>query len=337
MAENDLGFGRVVLDRVRGRFVNKDGTPNSRKYGVGSQVWSKLYLRSMAASWPSFLAWVVGVALLIAGVFAIGYRSLGPAALDGTDRLGLADPFFAALAYSVGILTGVGAGPVVAVGSTAQWLTIFEAIGGLVGLAVAGGLTLARLLRPRARIRFSQRAVIAPYGDGRGLMFRVANIEPGEVSDAEVRVSLSWYEGEGAARTREFHQLGLERHRIEFFSLHWTVVHPIDRDSPLAGVTPEMLREGRAEILVLLTAHEETFSTRVTARSSYLFDEVTWDAKFADMFVDSPDGIVTVDIERLDRVDRLAEGTTSKPAAAESAPRGPALVPAEDGLQKGHG
>jgi hypothetical protein len=50
------------------------------------------------------------------------------------------------------------------------------------------------------------------------------------------------------------------------------------------------------------------------------------------MFVDSPDGIVTVDLERLDRMDRLAEGTTSRPAEAELAPRGPALVPAE-----GHG
>lgn len=329
MAENDLGFGRVVLERVRGRFLNKDGTPNTRKYGVGPQAWSKLYLRSLAASWPAFLAWVVGVALLMAGVFAIGYRSLGPAALDGTDRLGLSDPFFVALAYSVGVLTGVGAGPIVAVGSTAQWLTILESIGGLVGLAVGGGLTLARLSRPRSRIRFSQRAVVAPYRGGRGLMFRLANLDPGEVSDAEIRVSLSWYETADGAKERRFHQLMLERNRIDLFSLHWTVVHPIDRDSPLAGVTPELLREGKAELLVLVTAHEETFSTRVTARTSYLYDEVAWDAKFADMFVDSPDGIVTVDIERMDRVDRLAEGATAIPSAAEMLPRGPALVPAE--------
>jgi inward rectifier potassium channel len=332
MAENDLGFGRVVLERVRGRFVNKDGTPNSRKYGAGSQGWSRLYLRSLSLSWTTFLAWVFGLALLIAGVFALGYRGLGPGALDGTDRLGVKDPFFAALVYSVGILSGIGGGPVVAVGSTAQWLSIVEAIGGLVGLIVAAGLTLARLSRPRASLRFSQRAVIAPYLEGRGLMFRVANTDAGEVSDAEVRVSLSWYEGTGAARTREFYPLALERNRIDLFSLHWTVVHPIDAHSPLSGVTPEILRESRAELLVLINLHEETFSTRVTGRTSYLFDEVSWDAKFADMFVDSPDGIVTVDLERLDRMDRLAEGTTSRPAEAELAPRGPALVPAE-----GHG
>ena len=316
-APDDLGFGQVVTERVRGRFLSKDGTPNSRKYGLGRQAWPRLYLRALAATWPEFFAWTVGLALLVAGVFAIGYRSLGPTALDGADRLGLSDPFFAAFTYSVGILTGVGGGRVVAVGSTAHWLTILESIGGLVGLAIGGGLTLARLSRPRPHIRFSHRAVLAPYRGGRGLMFRVVNAEPGELSDVEVRVNIAWYEQVGEKRERRFPPLALERERVEFFTLHWTVVHPIDRNSPLAGVTPEELRAGKAEILVLLTAHEETFSTRVTARSSYLYDEVVWDARFADMFVNSPDGIITVDVERLDRVERLPEGTTARPPEAE--------------------
>jgi inward rectifier potassium channel len=318
MAENDLGFGKVVVQRVRGRFLNKDGTPNSRKYGLGGQTWSRLYLKALKASWPEFLIWVLCLTLLIAGVFAIGYRSLGPEALDGTDHLGLKDPFFTALAYSVEILTGVGAGPMTAVGSNAVWLTMLESITGLVCLVLGGGLTLARLSRPRHRIRFSQRAVVAPYQGGRGLMFRLANSELTELSDAEVRVNLSWYERVGEVRERRFHQLALELTRIEFFTLHWTVVHPIDKTSPLAGVTPQELREGKAEFLVLATAHEETFSTRVTARTSYLYDEVAWDAKFADMFIDSPDGIVTVDLERMDRLDRLAEGSTATPAPGEA-------------------
>ena len=317
-AQSDLGFGRVVTERVRGRFLNQDGTANSRKYGMGRQAWSRLYLKALAASWPAFLAWVFGATLLIAGVFAVGYRSLGAEALQGTDRLGLTDPFFAAFTYSVGILTGVGGGGVTALGSTAHWLTILESIGGLVGLCVGGGLTLARLSRPRPHVRFSGRAVMAPYMGGRGFMFRLVNAEPGELSDVEVRITLAWYEQNGDTRVRRFHPLALDRQRVEFFTLHWTVVHPIDKGSPLAGVTPEVLRESKAEFLVLVTAHEETFSTRVTARTSYLYDEITWDAKFADMFIDSPDGIITVDLERLDRVDRLPEGTTARPAANES-------------------
>lgn len=323
MAENDLGFGRVVAERVRGRFLNKDGTPNSRKYGLGGRAWSRLYLRALAASWPEFLVWVIGLALLVAGVFAIGYRTLGPAALAGTEGLGLVDPFFIAFTYSVGVLTGVGTGPMVAVGSTAHWLTIFESIGGLVGLALGGGLTLARLSRPRPCIRFSRRAVVAPYQGGRGLMFRLVNAELSEVSDVNVHISLAWFERVGEGRERRFHELALERDRVEFFTLHWTVVHPIDASSPLAGVTPDELREARAEFLVMASGHEETFSTRVTARTSYVAEEVAWDARFADMFVNSPDGIITVDLERLDRLERLPAGATAAPAPAESGGQAP--------------
>jgi inward rectifier potassium channel len=317
MTDNDLGLGRVVTEQAEGRLVNKDGTPNSRKYGQGPQTWQRVYLNTLNATWPSFLAWAVGAMLLVAGVFAVGYRSLGPEALSGTDRLGLADPFFAAFAYSVAILTGVGAGPIVAVGSSAQWLTILESLAGLMALGLGGGLTLARLSRPRAHVRFSKRAVIAPYRGGRGLMFRLINAELGEISDVEVRVSLAIWERKDGERIRRFHQLGLERHRVEFFSLSWTVVHPIDKESPLVGITPDRLRDGEAEVLVHATAHEETFSTRIIARASYYTDEITWDGKFADMYVDAPDGVITIDIARLDRIERLPEGATGTPPTDE--------------------
>lgn len=317
MTDNDLGLGRVVTEEAEGRLVNKDGTPNSRKYGLGSQTWQRLYLSALATTWPRYILWFLGVVLLIAGVFAVGFRSLGPEALNGTERFGVNDPFFATFAYSVAILTGVGAGPVVAVGPTAQWLTIAESVGGLLLLVLGGGLTLARLSRPRAKVRFSRRAVIAPYRGGRGLMFRLVNTDASELSDVEIRVSLIWWERKDGKRERRFYQLGLERHRVEFFALAWTVVHPIDRDSPLVGVTPERLRDGEAELFVHATAHEETFSTRIIARTSYYDDEITWDGKFADLYVDAPDRIVTVDITRLDRIERLPEGTTSGPASDE--------------------
>ncbi len=317
MADNDLGFGRVVTEKARGRFVNKDGSSNSRKFGLGGQAWPRLYLRALAAGWPEFLLWTGGLTLLLAGIFAIGYRSLGPTALRGTDALGLSDPFFAAFAYSISILTGVGGGPVSAAGSTAQWLTILESVTGLLLLVLAGGLTLARLSRPRPHLRFSQRAVIAPYRGGRGFMFRLVNAEPSELSNVEVKLNLAWFEQVNGQRVRRFHELALERDRVEFFTLHWTVVHPIDARSPLAGLTPEELRESRAEFLVLAAAHEETFSTRVIARTSYYTDEITWDGRFADIYVDAPDGVTTVDIARLDRIERLPEGATASPSPSE--------------------
>lgn len=313
----DLGFGRVVVQQVRGRFLRKDGTPNSRKYGLGSQLLQRLYLSALGATWWSFLVWVLGIELLVNGVFGVAYVGLGPGALTGTELLGLTDPFLRAFCFSVGVFTTVGTGPIHAVGNTANSLVTLESLTGTLSLIAVGGLVLARMTRPRGNIRFSKCAVIAPYEGGRGLMFRIVNMQISELIDVDARVNLAWFEEIDGERQRNFHQLTLERAKVEFFSLHWTIVHPIDRNSPLRGITPDQLRKAEAEFLVLITGLEETFSTRVTARGSYIAEEVRWNAKFADMFVPSPDGVITIDVERLDRTDRLAEGSTSVPASGE--------------------
>jgi inward rectifier potassium channel len=64
-------------------------------------------------------------------------------------------------------------------------------------------------------------------------MFRIANARRGQLFDVSVRVVFSWLEGEGIASRRRFETLGLERRRVTFFPLHWTVVHPMNTDSPL--------------------------------------------------------------------------------------------------------
>jgi inward rectifier potassium channel len=98
---------------------------------------------------------------------------------------------------------------------------------------------------------------------------------------------------------RRYYPLRLERESVVFFPLSWTVVHPIDRDSPLFGVTEEELCASGAEFLILLTGMDETFSQIVNTRSSYRANEIIWDAKFADIFVYDPDGrMAGVDIKR---------------------------------------
>ena len=316
---NDLGFGRVAAQQVRGRFLSRDGRPKSRKYGLGPQRAERLYLSALGVSWPVFVSWIVGLVLLANGVFALAYLALPAGSLAGVEALGVRDPFLSALSFSIGLFTTVGTGPVHAVGSTANWLATLESVVGPLALVGIGGLMLARLIQPQARVRFSESAVIAPYRDGRGLMFRLINVRPSEMSEVRARLSLAWFEEVDGVRQRRFRQLPLERHEVEFFTLHWTVVHPINQASPLRGITPERLRDAEAEFLVLITGLDETFSTRLTARTSYFWDEVRWDAAFANMFVTSPDDTLTVDVDRLDRFDRLDEGSTARPAAAELA------------------
>ena len=120
-------------------------------------------------------------------------------------------------------------------------------------------------------------------------------------------------------RERNLHELELERSTVELFTLHWTIVHPITATSPLAGVTPESLAAAQAEFLIFITAQEETFSTRVTTRASYVWDEVRWDVKFASIFANGPDGVIAIDVERLSRTEPLEDGATRTPAALERA------------------
>lgn len=316
-ATDDMGFGRVVVQKARGRFLTRDGVLMGHKYGLGAQRAEKFYLSALNANWAQFLLWLVGTMLLVNGLFAMAYLALGPSALRGTDGLGMTDPFLAAFAFSVGVFTTTGTDGVHAYGSTANWLVVFESLMGALTLVGASGLLIARLTRPRMRLRFSESMVVAPYEGGRGLMFRMVNVQPGELSDVRVKVNLSWYEMFDGVRERNIHLLELERSTVEFFNLHWTVVHPITASSPLAGMTPDSLREAEAEFLIMVSAHEETFSTRVISRTSYVADELTWDVKFATIFANGPEGVIAIDVERLDRLDRLPEGSTREPAALE--------------------
>jgi inward rectifier potassium channel len=316
---SDLGFGRVVVQSVRGRFINRDGEPNSKRYGLGAQRANRLYLAALAAGWPAFLGWMFGTLLLINGCFALAYSALGAGALRGTEQMGVDDPFMRAFTFSVGVFTTTGTGPMYAYGPTANWLVDLESFIGPITLVAAFGIIIARLTRPRMRLAFSESAIIAPYEGGRGLMFRIVNMRPSDLSNVTARVNLSWYEEFDGVRERNFHELELERDSVELFTLHWTIVHPITATSPLAGITPERLAAAQAEFIVFISALEETFSTRVTTRTSYLWDEVSWDVKFASIFANGPDGIIAIDVERLSRTERLEDGATRTPAALETA------------------
>ncbi|MCC7052154.1 MAG: hypothetical protein IT355_02735 [Gemmatimonadaceae bacterium] len=319
-AREDLGFGRLVAETVRGRFLSRDGTPLSHKYGLGPQRLERFYLGALGTTWLTFVGWSLGAVMLLNGCFTLAFLALGPAAIGGRDVVRIDDPFLATFSFSLAKFTTSDASPMFAVGATAHWLTILESLLGPLTLVVIAGLLIARLIRPRMRLQYSESAVVAPYEGGRGLMFRFVNTQPSELSDVQVRVNLILYETRDGRRQRAFHQLELERDSVEFFTLHWTVVHPITDRSPLRGYTPAMLREAEAELLVSVNAHEGTFSTRVTSRCSYGHDDIRWDARFASVFVSAPDGIVAIDVERLDRLDILPDGATAAPAAGELTP-----------------
>jgi inward rectifier potassium channel len=299
----DLGFGARVAERSRQRLLNRDGSFNVRRTGL--PLWRTLspYQTLASTSWPRFFALLFVGYLAVNLAFALAYLACGPQALEGghsgDDWVGrFADAFF----FSVQTLATIGYGRITPVGLGANLLVALEALVGIVGFALATGLAFARFSRPSACILWSERAVIAPYREGHALMFRLANQVRGQLVQVEAQVILSRFVPVDGRRLRRFEPLPLERAKVMFLPLHWTLVHPIGADSPLHGRSADELLRDEAEVLVLISAFDETTSQTVHARTSYHAREIAVGARFADMF-QGGDGNLTVDLRRLHAIE----------------------------------
>ncbi len=287
---SDLGFGRVVSQQRELRLLNRDGSFNVQRRGRGLNAFLA-YSNLVSTSWSRFLLFVAALYLTLNGCFALLYEACGPGGLVNTIDTGIYHPFLKAFFFSIHTSATIGYGSTVPVGLPTNILVALESVVSLLGLALVTGLVFARFSRPVADILFSQNAVMSWMGDLRAFQFRIINTRNNQIIDLHVRLLVSRFESNASGNAvRRYYPLNLERESVVFFPLSWTIVHVIDRNSPLYGVTEEQLCASGAEFLILLTGVDETFSQVVNARSSYRANEVIWDAKFTDIFVYDPEG-----------------------------------------------
>lgn len=91
--------------------------------------------------------------------------------------------------------------------------------------------------------------------------------------------------------------LPLVRGNSPIFSLSWQVMHVIDENSPLYGLSLRHLSEDRVIVIVTLTGIDNTFSESVHARQIYSDLDIELGARFVDV-IDSTDGRVRLDLRR---------------------------------------
>ena len=106
---------------------------------------------------------------------------------------------------------------------------------------------------------------------------------------------------------RRYAPLPLERNKVTFFPLSWTIVHPIDGASPLAGQTPRILeRDARPRSSSCSLASTRRWSRRSTRDRRIGADEIVWNARFRSMFLAAGSHArVSVDISRVHEIERL--------------------------------
>jgi inward rectifier potassium channel len=305
--DRDLGFGSVVTRESRQRLLNRDGSFNVLREGLNPLTSLSLYHDLLTMTWPRFLGLVVLFYLLVNAVFAGAYMACGPGALNGAAAATPGERLVESFFFSVQTFATIGYGGMSPRTLSAHLLVTLESLVGLLGFALATGILFARFSRPTAKILFSRHAIIAPYRGITAFEFRLANARSNELIEVEAKVILSRFRLDG--KGREFVALKLERDRVVFFPLAWTVVHPINESSPLYGLGPEDLDAADAEFLILLTAFDETFSQTVHTRSSYTAEDVIWGASFASLFKPQrDDGLLSIDIDHLDEIQRVPRG-----------------------------
>lgn len=307
-ANNDTGFG-TNASSFGGRFVNKDGSFNVRKSGVRITERISIYHKLLNMRSLNFALAIVAFYVVINILFTVVYIVLGVNEFQGfiasTPWGKIKELYF----FSTETFTTVGYGRLNPVGDAANLVASFEAMLGFLSFAIATGIIYGRFSRPRSHLVFSHNAVIAPYQDKEALMFRVAPYKDGHnLSDVRVQVTASYDIEENGKMNSKFYSLSLERSKIDGLMMNWTIVHPLDENSPLFGLSEEEMKNADMEIYVTIRGFDEVYSNTVLQRTSYTYHEIIHGAKFVMMYHVSPDGNTTIfELDKLNEIVKLGE------------------------------
>jgi len=277
------------------------------KKGVGLLDKISWYHTMLDMSSLKFLSIILLFYLSINFVFASLYFLTGIEHLNGitiTDNEWV--QFGQAYFFSAQTFTTVGYGHISPSGFYTSALSSAEALIGLLSFAIATGLLFGRFSKPSVFLKFSHHAIIAPYNEGKALMFRLSPYKNTNYIDAEVNVTLGMQIDESGVMANKFYTLDLEFQRINSLALSWTLVHPINSESPLYGLTASDYDSIFGEIIVIVKTFDDMFSTTVATRTSYTFEEIVYGAKFKPMYTRSKNNQSTVlNINLLNSFDKV--------------------------------
>lgn len=296
--DDDLGFSTQPLTGNQ-RLINADGSSNVRRVGLPFFRSADTCTWLISMSWRKFLFIILVAYLVVNTFFASFYLLIGTEHLRGAEGVIFQDRFFDAFFFSAQTISTVGYGHISPNGFLTSCLAAFESMMGLLAFALATGLLYGRFSRPTAKIVYSENMVVAPYKDIKGLMFRLANYRNNQLVEIEVQMVMTYNEMTDGKVIRRFYPMELERSKISLLTLSWTVVHPIDEQSPLYNKTPQELAAAELEILVLLKAFDDTFSQTVHTRTSYKDKDIIHNAKFSSIFSKQEDGKMALDLSKI--------------------------------------
>jgi inward rectifier potassium channel len=256
------------------------------------------YYLFLRVRWSGAIAVIVLAYLALNTFFAVAYLVVGGVA---NARAG---SFFDAFCFSVETMGTIGYGAMFPSSVAANAIMIVESVVSLLVTALATGLVFAKFSRSTARVAFSKHAVIGPMDGVPTLMLRVGNERGNAILEATIRVSMIRTEvtKEGSKFYRMY-DLRLTRDRSPAMVRSWTVLHPIDRESPLYGATPETVTRDEIELVASVVGTDDTSLQPVHARKRYEEPDIVWGARHADILTEAEGGHLVMDVRRFHEIE----------------------------------
>jgi inward rectifier potassium channel len=248
-------------------------------FGLEHPFWQDVYYYALTSRWPVFFLVIAVIFLLFNLAFASLYM-MGDVPIANMAP----DNFLGAFFFSVETLATVGYGDMHPQTNYAHIIATIEIFVGMASVALATGVIFARFSRPRSRVIFAQNPVCYEVRQRQFLMIRLANARLNVISQANAQLYLMLNEqSEEMGMFRRIYDLKLERSVHPDFMLGWTLIHEINAQSPLHGLSPSQLDQASASLIVTIDGLDDATAQVQHARHYYAISEVKWGYRYKDI------------------------------------------------------
>ncbi|MGC6430472.1 MAG: ion channel [Jejuia sp.] len=297
----DPGFGNASAKYV-GRLIDNKGYFNVVHINK-PRKFSEAYNYLVGISWIKFFS-LSFLSYIIANlVFALIYLFVGIAEITTPTGFIFKD-FLNTFFFSTQTFTTLGYGAMSPTGVASGIIASIEAFVGLMFFAFTTGLLYGRFSKPRAAIRFSKFLVLNNYGNGKGLMFRIENNRDSNMINPKVKVTLTLTnKTKNGDYVNSFYDLKLERNAINYLPTTWTIVHDINKESPLFDLTDDAICKKQGELIVMVSYYDESFNQEVHQMYSYLLNQIKLDFQFVKAYYYNENGEMVLDHQLFDKIE----------------------------------
>ena len=281
--------------RNRGDMQVRIGAFELTKRGGTRHDWRDPYHIAVSLYWWQFALAVVAVEVVFNLIFGLLYLMQPGSILNLTPG-----PVSGAFFFSIETLATVGYGVMSPHTLYGHIVASVEILTGIGFTAIVTGLIFFRFARARARLWYANQAVVSLHNGQRTLMIRVANPHSTVLTGATATLTALLRETTAEGRVfRSATELPLLRSRLPIFQLTWTVMHPMDANSPLAGYDAARIASDQVRLFLSVGARDVTLEAGVSGTKDYGPDDIVFGARYADAVSIDAAGNTLADITRL--------------------------------------